>query len=537
MNETITHDVIQSALDCGVREFIICAGLRNCSFVDAFHLASKFNQEAAASMFKVHYWPEERSAAFFALGRSRLTKKPVAIIVTSGTACGELLPAAMNAHYLSTPLLLITADRPPSFRGSGAPQAAEQVDLFKNYVVFSQDITETTPCKLSQWNQQGAAHLNVCLGEPQKEPYLGKSPFIIKSEQPKHTQSNSQSNTDLDLFFKRVKHPLVVVSTLPDEAHSHIIPFLKSLGAPLFLEGISGLREEPSLQHLRIHRTDKVLESARKSGYQIDGVLRIGGVPTHRIWRDLEYLENEIAVCNITETPFSGLSWNRSIVCGPIDQTIGSYHLTKSFNSPETSQWLEQERSLKNQLLKLYKEEPLAETSLIHDLSTIIPPKTHIYLGNSSPIREWDIAATDSHKEFHITASRGLNGIDGQISTFLGLCQRGRNNWAIVGDLTAIYDLAGFWILPQLSEITTTTVIINNGGGKFFERFSPLKEMLNCHNLKFGPLAELWDLEFARWDKIPDDYQPKNPHSLVEIIPNDDASKRFNRRFNALIEM
>lgn len=531
MNEITTHDVIQSALNCGVREFIVCAGQRNSSFVEALRLDEQI---------KVYYWPEERSAAFFALGRSRLTKQPTAVVVTSGTACGELLPAVMNAHYLSVPLLVITADRPPSFRGSGAPQAAEQVDLFKQYVQFSQDLYENIPCTLSKWHKTGAAHLNVCLKEPQRYPYLGKNPFIIDTNTDTHqTQQidHTHSHSELDNFFNRVKNPLVIVSTLASEAISVLVPFLKRLNAPLFLEGISGIREEPSLQHLRIHRTDQILESAQRCGYDIDGVLRIGGVPTHRIWRDLEYLQDKVAVYNITDTPFSGLSWNRSVIHAPIQSVLQSYGVKKQYAAKNASTWLHEEVIFKSKLLALFENEPLSEPALIHQLSKIIPSNSHLYLGNSLPVREWDLAASDAAKNLCITASRGLNGIDGQISTFLGLCKPQCDNWAILGDLTTIYDMAGFWILPQLRPIKSTTVVINNGGGKLFETFSPHKEMLNCHDLNFKPLADMWRLDYSKWTTIPETEMTSSntlQHRLIEIIPDDTSTQRFKEKYNKM---
>ena len=91
-----------------------------------------------------------------------------------------------------------------------------------------------------------------------------------------------------------------------------------------------------------------------------------------------------------------------------------------------------------------------------------------MYLGNSMPIREWDRSATYEDRGYEIQASRGLNGIDGQISTFLGLAQTGRSNWAILGDLTTLYDLAAPWFLSQMETRDITLVVMNNRGGRVF---------------------------------------------------------------------
>ena len=147
MNETITYQVLQAAIDCGVREFVMCAGSRNSSFVEALRIEERLT---------TYYWPEERSAAFFALGRSKQMQRPVAVVTTSGTAAGELLPAAMEAHYTGVPLILITADRPKRFCGSGAPQSAEQDKLFGVYTPFFQDIAQEDGCDLSGWDRLGS---------------------------------------------------------------------------------------------------------------------------------------------------------------------------------------------------------------------------------------------------------------------------------------------------------------------------------------------------------------------------------------------
>ncbi len=518
MNETLTYQVLQAAIDSGVREFIICAGSRNSSFVEALRVEGRL---------KTYYWPEERSAAFFALGLSRRTQRPVAIITTSGTAAGELLPAAMEAYYTGVPLILITADRPSRFSGSGAPQSAEQEKLFGVYTPFFQDIDKPGACQLDEWDRRSPAHLNVRLEEPQAQPkFVGRRLTVsshILDPAPYAVKACTGLMND---FLSKVERPLVVVSTLKASCHEGTVAFLLALGAPILLEGISGLREEPRLQHLRILRTEKILETAAQAGYAIDGVLRIGGVPTHRIWRDLEYRQDDIRVCAVSDVPFSGLSWNRQVACAPVGLFLGAYQLKRTFHRHAAEAWLAGGRIFEQQLIELFNEEPLAEPSLIHALSKEIAAGSHVYLGNSLPIRTWDLAATSGSSRLMMHANRGLNGIDGQISTFLGLCEPQRQNWAIVGDLTMLYDMAGFWVLPQLAQLKATIVVVNNGGGKIFTRMYPYQEMLNAHRLNFEPLAKMWGLPYSRWEKV----QPLPQTAtcrLIELVPDEAATSRF----------
>jgi len=127
--------VIEEACSSGVREFCVCSGSRNAPLLAVL----------ARGEWKSWTFVDERSAAFFAIGRMKLHGAPVAVVTTSGTAAAELLPALVEAHYAGLPLIVITADRPARFRGTGAPQAIEQVGLFGVY---------------------GTRHINVEFDEP-----------------------------------------------------------------------------------------------------------------------------------------------------------------------------------------------------------------------------------------------------------------------------------------------------------------------------------------------------------------------------------
>jgi 2-succinyl-5-enolpyruvyl-6-hydroxy-3-cyclohexene-1-carboxylate synthase len=151
-----------------------------------------------------------------------------------------------------------------------------------------------------------------------------------------------------------------------------------------------------------------------------------------------------------------------------------------------------------------------------------------MYLGNSLPIREWDLAATREPRGFTIEANRGANGIDGQLSTFFGQCDPSRPNVCVIGDLTAIYDSNAPWIVPQLEPgIDFRIVIINNGGGRIFSRVPSLRSLdpatrermiENSHALHFDHWAAMWGIE----DRV------------TELRPDAEASRRAWERYDAL---
>lgn len=502
--EEIAHQVFHELIKAGIEEFCICPGGRNYPFAALL---------ARSPSIRTYYGFEERSMAFFALGRARQLQKPVAIITTSGTAAAELLPATMEAYYTGQPLILVTADRPKRFRGSGAPQTAEQVGLFGVYTPFMQDIEQGKKSNLSNWDRKFPAHLNVCFEEPY--PFQGEMLALPRPLANPISSLKPPLHDTLIHFLKKTEKPLVIVSTLDAQDRPAIQAFLEKLNAPVYLEGISGLREVPSLQQMRVYQPTL---------NNVDGVLRIGGVPTIRLWRDLEEKNGAIKVISISQLPFSGLSWN-----GVVHTDLTQFFQTIP-NHPcyHGSDELPAQKEYQIQLENLFSIYPQAEQSLIHDLSKQIPAHAHVYLGNSLPIREWDLAATNEDKQFVMTASRGVNGIDGQISTFLGLCQENRANWAILGDMTTLYDMAGPWVMRQMSHANVTFIIVNNGGGKIFAPKFREKEMLNMHDLHFEHLAHFWGLKYQCIQEIPRELESEG-RWLIEVLPDDVQTAAFRK--------
>lgn len=500
MNRLLSIHVIEELLKAGVEEFILCPGARNAPLV---HLI-------AHSDLKHTYGYEERSGAFYALGISRRTDSPVAIITTSGTAAGELLPATMEAYYTSVPLILVTADRPRRYRGSNAPQTAEQVGIFGVYAPSAYDLEGDEVFSLANWNKRAPLHLNVCFEEPASE----EEPYSFTKTAPYISELPIGDPKKLESFFEQVSNPLIIVNKLEDRDRPAVIDFLEKLQAPVYLEGVSGICHEPRLKDFQV---------VHPSLNRHDSVLRIGGVPTHRIWRDLED-RTDITVLSITEFPFSGLS------CGLYAHTgIGSYLSQaaipdKSFEM--SMEYHSEQKQIQEGLLQIIQEEPAAEQSLIHHLSQTFPTGSLVYLGNSLPIRNWDLTACGAHE---VQASRGMNGIDGQIACFFGLCKESCENFAIMGDLTALYDFAAGWFAPDAPH---TLFIINNRGGRIFSRRFKSEVFQHPHDLDFEHFAKFWNMPYQLWNNI-----PKDPEfgGLIEVAPDPLATARFWKKWDSLL--
>ena len=474
--------VIEQACALGATDFCVCAGSRNSPLLAVL----------GASDLRVFSFVDERSAAFFALGRAKLTGRPAVVVTTSGTAVAELLPAAIEAHYSGTPLILITADRPARYRGTGAPQSIEQEEIFGVYARGS------------------VTHINVEFDEP-----LIDEEISWERGRPARRSRSTAAQTAGETPALPGNRPIVILGGLDESERARVREFAIKFNAPIYAEPLSGLREDPALAHLVITAGERTIGQG-----DFDSVIRIGNVPTLRFWRDLDESRRDLPLISFSALSFTGCS-------------RGEVHPLESLPSDikpcvRDETFFADDRERAAAIAQILDDEPESELAMFREQSTSIPLNARAYLGNSLPIREWDLAAIREPRGFEIAANRGANGIDGQLSTFFGQCDPSRPNVAIVGDLTAIYDSNAPWIVPQLDPgIDWRIVVINNGGGRIFSRVPSLRKLdasireriiENAHSIRFDHWAAMWGIE----DRV------------TELRPNAEASKRVWARYNAL---
>lgn len=513
-NSELAAVLLEESLSWGVRNFVVCAGARNAPLV--------LPLLDAPDQIRIWNHFDERSAAFFALGLAKRNAEPVAIVTTSGTAVAELLPATIEAHFSGIPLVLITADRPKRFRGTGAPQSILQPGLFGEYVEGSFDCESPEEFPRGfPWNRARPIHLNPCFEEPGSEPaaeidWTGAMAARVSVSDLLQPSSFGDPAL-LDRFVADFEGGVVLLGELRRKDRGAVEQFLERLGAAVWAEATSGLRESPALADLLIRGGDRALKVLGPAK-----VLRIGGVPSLRFWRDLENLP-AIPVLSVTRTGFSGLA-RPSEVTGWIDFA----EVTLSGGSkpaPELPNW---EDSI--------SDWSASEPGQMRLLSGIIPEEAQVFLGNSLPIRLWNLAADEKRRHSEVFANRGANGIDGEISTFLGLSEGVEESWGIFGDLTALYDLSAPWVLDQLSAGKRRIVVINNGGGRIFSRLPAFEDLdakrknliENRHRMNFSMFAALWNLEY----RCDCDVNGRSPagladHALIEVTPDEKSTQEF----------
>ncbi len=508
MNARIIRSTLTALARMGVAEVCLAAGARNAPLITAL---------MASEGVKIWSFFEERSAAFFALGRIQADRQPVAVLTTSGTAAAELLPAVIEAHYQGLPLVLVTADRPRRYRGTGAPQAIEQKDLFGAYVSACLDVESGSHLSWPTRLDTRPLHINICLEEPLDSTQEGID--FLAYHQPHPPRSGKPPP-----YLLSGESTAIIVSGLHPTEARELAPVLLSLGLPVIAELTSNLwgvwPDRPAIDHLLLPASESTFRTMK-----IAQVLRIGGIPSSRWWRDLEN-RPQIWVTNISRLNFPGLARLQNVQTLPWSalESLGTRKLLPALIKPKenaTTHW--------------FQEFPLSEPAWMRALMDQMQAFDRVFIGNSLPIREMNLAVQGAGQGIEFFANRGANGIDGLVSTWLGASASSRSSWLVLGDLSALYDLAAPWVMPQLPQGNRRLVVINNGGGKIFSHVSSLRELPeevrhvieNNHRLSFAPWAQMWGMAYVCAT------QPEHllnlPESavLIEVIPDAHQTEAF----------
>ncbi len=542
LNIYLAQRSLAFAESVGVRHFVICAGARNAPWIQ---LLTHFQEEREWTLWN-HF--DERSAAFFALGLAKRTGQPAAVLTTSGTAAAELLPAVVEAYHSAIPLIVMTADRPFHFRESGAPQAIMQEDLYRYFINCSVNaecrshIDRFMDCY--GWDRRSPLHMNIGFEEPEPFEFDQSEPWEMADLRPRAEFFYKYSPQKWRHFWKTLLLPdslgAIVLGALPDSWKGPVVEWMRKLpsGVLVWADATCGIREDLQSSGLTLVRGE--------TDWLQDGLthcLRIGEVPSCRGWRDLEKeCWKHLRVGSISPTPFPGLARETLLWC------------PDRFDLPDHP-W-EEMRFAEGPLQtipQLLDEHPASEPAAVRWLSRQIGADDLVFLGNSMPIREWNLAAELAGEPAAIFASRGANGIDGQIATWLGLTAVSDElaSWAILGDLTALYDLNGLWMSEQLAALVQADqklrlVVLNNAGGRIFSRLPALSSLPkpaydlaeNRHSTSFRDHAAAWGWGYHLvqadhlGDRLPDQVL-QQPRVIIEVSLSQAHSEDFWRDLKA----
>src|SRR5438445_3953732 len=422
---------------------------------------------------------DERCGSFFAVGLGKSTGKPAVVLSTSGTAAAEFHPAVVEAAYSRTPLIVITADRPPELQGVGANQAVDQQRLFGTAVRWFVDpgVPVEMPNAARVWRRlaaravaeaaSGPVHLNLPFREPPVPP-PGQVP--VAEAAPAQALTNgrllpSQAQlASLASALQRAARPLVVVGEIRDG--ERLAPALHRLGVPLIAEPTSQLRRAEA--GAAVESYEALLRAGWSLQHGPDLVVRLGATPTSRVlnrwlaaaaaptflidpdhsWRD----QDQVARHVIATDPQSLLE-----ALPPVNRAAWR------------DEWVAAGKKAGAAISATLISTPLHEGHIVRALASRLPEVAQVFVGSSMPIRAADSFWPLAKSKQRFYGNRGASGIDGLVSTGLGVAT-GRSDVPTVlmlGDLSVYHDMNGLWAIGRHGVKATIVVCDNNGGGVF----------------------------------------------------------------------
>ncbi len=484
--------VVDEMVRHGIREAVLSPGSRSAPLAYAFERADRDGS------LRLHVRVDERSAAFLALGLAKVTRMPVPVVVTSGTAVANLHPAVLEASHAQVPMLILSADRPPELRDSGANQTTDQVHFFAAATRWSHDFgtPDERPGQDAVWRSvisqavarsrglpggdAGPVHLNVPLREPlvpDDDAGPGGLPGHAGRSGGAPWSVVAPAGSGTAATIEAVPRTLAVLGDVPDAAQaSAFAEFADIAGWPLIAEPFGSLHRARVLPHgplilqasdwVQAHHPERVLMGGRPTlDRGLARQLRDPAVSVEIVspgtavssWADPAHIARRVH-------PWSALDASRTTVAGCVDRSwadgwrAAGVMLGVAATDIVDASW----------------PSGLAAARIVaHSL----PVGAGLFVGSSSAARYLDLGrdATQVAHGVVSVANRGLAGIDGSVSTAIGfaLSRGDQPAVALMGDLTFAHDTNGLLIGPGEPRPNLTIVVLNDDGGGIFGTLEP----------------------------------------------------------------
>lgn len=537
INYLWTNLIVEELIRNGVKYFCIAPGSRSAP------LSMAVANNPKAKTF-VHF--DERGLAFHALGYASATKKPCTLISTSGTAAANFFPAIVEASKKKIPLIVITADRPPEMRFTGANQTIDQVKIFGDYMRWFFDFpcptTDIRPevilttidqaVSKSLGELKGPVHLNCMfrdsalsplapISAPIEKSYLKTLSTWLKSTNP-YTQYilpqkmiPDRELNNVATRINKIQNGIIVVGKLADaQEQEKVLALAEHLNWPLWPDVSSGLRLNSTHPNV-IHYFDQVLLNEKFiKNLKIDGVIHLGGRMTsarYYQWLEKAALNDYIMALNHPLRNDPTHSVTHRVQLKPGDFCDQLKNLTKPRKAGGALSKLQKANYQVDLTLEKYfeKDQTLSEPFVCRMISHMIPNNTGLFLASSLPIREMDMFAQPKDSNVEVNANRGASGIDGTIASAAGF-NVGLNKpvTLVIGDLAFLHDLNSLAMTKDLKHPLVIVVLNNDGGGIFnllpIAKNNPHFEKLfgTPHGLTFKGAAEMFNLNSGRSARI-----------------------------------
>lgn len=442
---SLARVIVRQIIEAGIKDVVISPGSRNAPLSIAFYQASK------KGLIKFHVRIDERTAAFFALGIAKASGLPVPIVCTSGTAVANYHPAVLEASHTNQPLLVLTADRPASLRRTGANQTTEQARIFGKAVRYFADISGSAYPMELPFNslQSGPVHLNIQFDEP----LVGDADESWLENLTITPTKIFDRKTPGIFYTKSTRGVLVIGHDRGGLSADSVQKFADELGWPVISE--DPLSFADSISHASIFLTNNAIAKDLSP----DTVVVIGRTTLSRsINSFIKMARKTIVIDPRTATVDTDRMANQKFTQLPVVQVP----------TPD-AEYADKWKKYSVRAIKLVAEiSTWSEQLIAREIAANIPAGTSLFISSSRPIRDLEGFAV-ARNGVETFANRGLAGIDGNISTALGIASQRKQTIAVLGDLGFLHDLTG---LIHKEVINLKIFVINNDGGGIFSTLS-----------------------------------------------------------------
>jgi 2-succinyl-5-enolpyruvyl-6-hydroxy-3-cyclohexene-1-carboxylate synthase len=481
--------LVETLARLGLRHAVISPGSRSAPLTFAF---ARHRQIASIPML------DERSAGFFALGLAKQQHRPVALVCTSGTAAANFLPAVVEAHEAGVPLLVLTADRPPELRNCHSGQSIDQQDLYGRFVNSFRDMPVPAASRralagLRKAIEQayaetarpmvGPVHLNCPFRDP-LPPLAQVLPADITAKAfagffaglKKASARPAQNPSAAPAWFQPAAGEAGVIVVGPNDPVAprsfvaNVARISRALGWPVLADALSPVRMQAGRAgHVVVHYDAILRAKDVATELRPKRVICIGGWPTSKVLREwLQRADPQTVLLTDRVDNMDGLNLRAQHVRGGFDAWCAAYS-GKTFPGPYARRWLAEDKRVAQSLARaLGRARGLVEPAVVPVLARHLPAHTPLFVASSMPVRDLEYFWPRGSGAQRITFSRGANGIDGTLSTALGVAHdNGRPAVLLTGDLALLHDTNGFLGVRKFHGGLTIVLINNNGGGIF----------------------------------------------------------------------
>lgn len=476
MNEYIAA-LVDEFYQLGVRHAVFSPGSRSTT------MAMLFKEHEG---FETYMNIDERSASFMALGIAKAHKEPTVLVCTSGSAVSHYLPAVLEAQYSGVPFIVLSADRPHTLLHVGAPQTVDQHKIFGTAVNYFEELAVpqeshyyTYPRQVARKaymkamdTKKGPVHINVPLFEP-LVPELSRNHFEAGRSSFKVVKPNYS-----DIFacgegnnlLERYERILILAGPQIDIDEAEMIrSFGESLQAPILADPLSNVRG-CGTSKVVISTYDALLAGqAFWHELKPDCVIQFGQIVVSKrvqqmvaSWDNVEYIEVNATMDSMNPTGKTTMHIQASI------DVFTNLYGVKNDSPAYLGKWQHLETAGKQKLGTAIEEPSCFEGRTIRELQQHISDNAQVLIANSMSIRDFDYFWFSGESKAVLYGNRGVNGIDGTISTALGLAANGRPTYLVTGDLSLFHDLNGLAV-AKTHNLNLTIILHNNDGGGIFE--------------------------------------------------------------------